>query len=119
MSKSHFGDRQYVVEYLGEALSKRRLTIFLGAGVSRELINSGVAAIGLPDWPNLLARLYAAQGWDVSAGSNYTQQAEDFKNRVMAEGRTFLEFQRLVQQALYEGVDLDFAAIRQNPLVSG
>ncbi len=119
MSKTDFSDRGYVVEYLSEALQKGRLAIFLGAGVSRELINSGASAIGLPTWPTLMASLYAAEDWNQPAGSNYIQQAEDFKNKVLAQGKSFSDFQMLVQGALYQGVVLDFAAIRSNPTLSG
>jgi hypothetical protein len=119
MSKIQFSERNYVIQYLSEALQKRRLAIFLGAGVSRELINSGKAAIGLPTWPALLDRLYKAEGWSLPAGSNYIQQAEDFKNKVLAQGRGLGDFQVLVQHALYQGIVLDFATIRRNATLSG
>jgi hypothetical protein len=119
MSKTHFREREYVVKILSEALLKQRLAIFLGAGVSRELINSGAAPIGLPTWPELLARLYTAEGWSQPTGSNYIQQAEDFKGRVLAGGKNFGDVQALVQRALYQGVVLDFAAIRQNATLAG
>ena len=119
MSKTHFTDREYVIDFLSEALLKRRLAILLGAGVSRQLINSGTAPIGLPTWPGLLQRLYAAQSWSLPSGSNYIQQAEDFKTRVLDEGMSFADFQKLVKDALYQGVDLDFAVIRQNPTLAG
>jgi len=118
VSKTHFQQRKYVVKFLGEALHNRRLAIFLGAGVSRDLINDGVAPIGLPTWPALIAKLYAGRRWDAPAGSNYYQQAEDFKNRLLAEGGTFEDFKGDVTQVLYGGINLDFAKIRENPTLA-
>jgi len=119
VSKTHFKDRKYVVKYIGDALVQHRLAVFLGAGVSQKLINSGASAIGLPTWPALLAKLYGAQGWSVPTGSNYIQQAEDFKNKVLDSGSSFVDFQTLVSEALYSGVVLDFAAVRKNETLAG
>ena len=49
-SKTHFGDRNYVVRHLGDAWCSVGPLFFFWAGVSRELINSGSTAIGLPAW---------------------------------------------------------------------
>lgn len=114
MGKGDFRDRAHVVDYLAEALKNRRLAIFLGSGVSRELVNSGEAAIGLPTWPRLIKKLYAKSGLAMPQGSNYPQLAEDFKNELLSQGKSLADVHAEVQSALYESVDLDFSVIRQN-----
>lgn len=121
MSKASFKDREHVVEYLGTALSEKRLAIFLGAGVSRELINTGTGAIGLPGWAELISRLYRNQKWSPPVGENYIRYAEDFKNKFLTSGKTMAEFIAAVSNALYFGLDkskLDFSAIRKNATLS-
>ena len=118
MSKASFRDRAFVVRYLARALRESRLAVFLGSGVSRDLVNSGAAAIGLPTWRTLIRRLYVSSGRRAPSGKNYVQQAEDFKNWFL-ETRTFGQLQDAIQKALYEHVVLDFAAIRQNATLSG
>jgi SIR2-like domain len=75
--------------------------------------------VGLPSWRDLLEKLYKTQHWRAPTGSNYTQQAEDFKNRLLQGGKSFAEFRSLVRNALYDGVALDFATIRRNPTLAG
>jgi hypothetical protein len=119
MSKSAFKDRIYVTKYLSDALVKRRLAIFLGAGVSRNLVNSGKARISLPTWPELVQRLYATKGWRLPAGANYAQQVGDFRIRLLDSGKKPSHFQELVSKALYRDVALDFAMVRRNPTLAG
>ncbi len=71
MSKIHFRNRDHVVRVLAKALHEGRLAIFLGSGVSRDLVNTGTGKIGLPSWQELIRRLYVSQGWRVPTGSNY------------------------------------------------
>ena len=119
MSKAHFRSRSYVIRVLANALHRGRLAIFLGSGVSRELVNKGSARIGLPKWQELIRRLYASQRKRVPSGSNYPQQVEDFRNWFIEGGRTLNEFHGLVQQVLYDGVSLDFSIIRKNATLAG
>jgi hypothetical protein len=114
VSKGDFKDRGHVVEYLADALGHRRLAIFLGAGVSRELVNTGAGAIGLPTWPDLIKSLYCRAGLPAPAGTNWTQLAEDFKNALLDDGKSLSDVHVYVQDALYDSVVLDFSVIRQN-----
>jgi hypothetical protein len=114
MGKMAFKDRAYVIQFLGDALRKRRLAIFLGAGVSRELVNSGKTRISLPTWSELIRRLYALQNWQVPIGNNYLQQVGDFKNRLLSGDKNLDDFHKSVSKALYRDVKLDFATIRRN-----
>lgn len=114
MSKADFKDRDHVVEYLADALNHRRLAIFLGAGVSRELVNTGSGAIGLPTWPDLITKLYDRAGLPAPVGTNWVQLAEDFKNALLHQGKSLPEVHAFVQGVLYDAVDLNFSAIRQN-----
>jgi hypothetical protein len=114
MSKGDFKDRGFVVNFLAEALQNRRLAIFLGAGVSRELVNNGACAIGLPTWQGLITNLYHGVKLDVPSGTNWVQMAEDFKNYLMSKGKSLQDVHSSIQEALYKGVDLNFSAIRQN-----
>lgn len=119
MSKGDFKQRAHVIEYLAEALKNQRLALFLGAGVSRELVNTGSGAIGLPTWPELIAKIYDRAGLGVPEGTNYVQLAEDFKNALIHQGKTLTDVHAFVQAVLYDNVNLDFVSIRQNPTLAG
>lgn len=119
MSKGDFRERVHVVEYLAEALKNQRLAVFLGAGVSRELVNTGHGAIGLPTWSALIERLYDRAGLGTPIGTNYVQLAEDFKNTLIHQGKTLAEVHANVQTVLYEKVSLAFESIRQNATLTG
>jgi len=119
MSKIAFRDREHVLKYLSDALLKRRLAVFLGAGVSRKLVNSGKERISLPTWLELVQRLYATKRWRLPKGSNYAQQVGDFKNRLLEGGKKLSDFHDLVSKALYKDIVLDFATVRRNPTLAG
>lgn len=119
MSKSHFKDREFVLKTLSVALRERRLALFLGAGVSRSLVNKGAGAIGLPTWPKLIERLYTNRHLKKPRGANYYQQAEDLKNHILGHGGSLAEFHDDVAKALYSGINLDFVAIRANATLAG
>ena len=55
MIAAHFPNRASLISFLGEKLVERRLAIFLGSGVSKELIadDKGIWS-GLPTWPDLI-----------------------------------------------------------------
>jgi hypothetical protein len=119
LSKGDFKERAHVIEYLAEALKNQRLAVFLGAGVSRELVNTGDSAIGLPTWPELITRLYGCAGMGTPEGTNYVQLAEDFKNSLIHAGKTLADVHARVQDVLYDKVSLDFASIRRNATLAG
>jgi hypothetical protein len=62
--------------------------------------------------------MYSAARRPIPGGANYIQQAEDLKNWFL-QTKTMRQFQDAVQNALYEHIALDFAAIRQNATLSG
>ncbi len=97
-----FEDRPTLLKYLGEQLFLGRLTPVLGAGIS--------TSFGLPDWPELLRRLYLSKGVTAPSESDLARQAQDFRLRYYQ--RDFCGFLDAVRSALYQGVAVDFERIR-------
>jgi hypothetical protein len=91
-------------KYLGYQLLSGRLVLVLGAGIS--------APIGLPDWPQLLTRLYASKSAAPPADTSLERQAEYFRVTYYRDDKP--AFLKAVHDCLYKDVAIDFNALRQN-----
>jgi len=95
-------------QYLAEQLNNSRLSVVLGAGVSRPC--------GLPDWKTLIARLFDAVGLKVPSDGDEKKQAEYFRSEVCRGNE--VEFLDRVTEALYDGSDLSLKSLSQNQTVA-
>ena len=108
-TKEAWAHRDAVVGHLGRQLSKGRLALFLGAGVS--------APLGLPGWDALVQRLCVKAGEAGPApGDDIIGKIEALKIR-RYKGRE-AAFLTDVHDALYQGVSADFERLRSNPLLA-
>ena len=63
--------------------------------------------------------MYQKSEFKQPEGTNYGKLAEDLKNLLFEKKACNLDtFHELVQDSLYDGVELDFASIRQNPTLA-
>lgn len=102
-------DEENVIQFLAEQLTKGRLALFLGAGISQ--------FYGLPAWRSLIDRLSALHG------EKPTQDGEDLVRRaghIRAEyySKQNKEFLNIVHKLLYTDITLDYKLIRSNELLS-
>jgi len=104
-----WSDLDNLADHLGAELSKGRLALFLGAGLSM--------GFKLPNWESLVARLYAKIGETPPAsGDNLLLKVATFK---LAHFRNNdAGFSKLVNECLYAGGDFSFDALRRNDLVA-
>jgi SIR2-like domain len=91
-------DHGLVQDHLADQLSKGRVALILGAGVS--------VPLGLPSWDELLDRMYAKTDEKRPVEGTVQEQAEFFKVRVCH--RNVDEFHARVKTALYSTVEADF-----------
>lgn len=108
LSVDHWKDRTAVINHLGSQLTKGRLALFLGAGVSQ--------FYGLPGWTKLVNRLCDQHKEPhCEVGKELTKigaiKAKHYKSNPS-------DFLKDVKAALYDGVSIDFKKIRENDLLA-
>ena len=97
-----FGDPATLARYLGEQLISGRLTLVLGAGISK--------AFGLPEWDQLLGRLFAQHGESLPA-QDAKRQAEFLRNKFYRNDSD--KFRADVKKALYRDVGVSYEVVRR------
>lgn len=90
--------------YLGQQVNDSALCLILGAGISIPL--------GLPNWEQLLARLYRGIESQRPTDIDLKRQAEYFKSEFCSCDDSV--FNRRVKDALYDGYRTDFEVLRRN-----
>lgn len=108
LSQDAWKDRGQVVDHLAKELTRGRLALFLGAGVSQ--------FYGLPSWTVLVDRMCELHGEPhVVPGAEVTKigalKAKYYKGQPA-------RFIKDVKQALFQGISVDFGKIRQNDLLA-
>lgn len=107
-NRDDFENENSLVGYLSSQLSRGRLSLVLGAGVS--------TAFGMPDWPGLLRRLYDEQGIDLPQSYSYARQAEHLREACYRDDHG--GFAAAVRTALYRDVDASFEQLRSNGTIA-
>ena len=100
----HFNNRVALTDYLSNQLNLGRLSIVLGAGLS--------IPFKLPDWDNLLDRMYKGSSMIRDTGETTLIQAEHLKTHKYRGDEK--EFLRCVHDALYRDCDLSFKKLQEN-----
>src|SRR5687768_4880554 len=102
---SHYAQREAAIPMLAHHLAHGSLALVLGSGASRGL--------GLPSWPELVRRCLAgAPHAKIDPSSIPEDATAEWLMRVMdpvKDGMADDEFRKLVRNALYQGVPLDFS----------
>lgn len=94
--------------FLADQLIKRRLALVLGAGVSN--------GVGLPDWKELVRRLYESKGATPDSNLSSEQSSEAFYIKYYnGQDKAFSE---LVRDVLYAGAKLDPTSLGSHPLLN-
>lgn len=101
-SRDDFDSEDSLRQYLATQLSRGRLSMLIGAGVS--------TAFGLPDWRGLLERLFGNRGEVPPQRYSLTRQAEHYRDK-FHQGDD-VGFIKSVHDALYHGVDASFEKLR-------
>jgi SIR2-like domain len=103
--RESFEDRDTQLNFLASQLKCGRLALVLGAGVSQPM--------GLPEWPNLVDRLFASKGSAPPAGNiEITLRADQFRSKYYAND--FPGYIKSIRAALYDGINFDFKDLRHN-----
>lgn len=103
-SVDDYADTPTLTKHLAEQLTKQRLALILGAGISKPF--------GLPDWNGLIWNLYDAQSEPLPSSGEPTQQVEDFRLKFFKNNhKGFIDS---VSEAVYKGVDVGFKELREN-----
>lgn len=97
-----------LIDYLARQLTRGRLGLFLGAGVSQ--------FYGLPDWDALLLGLARRNGEAYSKGTEPIAKAGYLRAKYYKGQKS--RFIKDVREELYDGATLDFSRIRQNPTLA-
>lgn len=98
-----FVDRRKQIDYLANQLVRGRLSLVLGAGISKPF--------GLPEWQELLDALFSAHG-ACAPVTTPERQAEHFRRTYYkADPSGFID---AIRSALYAKVATDFATLRAN-----
>jgi hypothetical protein len=94
---------------LARRLAQRRLSLFLGPGVS--------TAFKLPQWSELLDNLYSVAGEKRPAARNNTQDAETLAAKPKYRHDS-IKFATDARTALYQGFSIDSLKGSDNPMLS-
>lgn len=108
LSQDAWKDRTAVIKHLGAQLTKGRLALFLGAGVSQ--------FYGLPGWQDLVNRLCDLHGEPHCERNMEALKVQALKSKYYKDADA--KFVADVKAALFQGASVDFNKIRQNDLLS-
>ena len=107
MTEDDYLDEPRLLEYLGGQLAKGRLALVLGAGIS--------IGFGLPNWTQLIDRLYSKKGATPPSNNSPEDQAEYFRHTYYESDNP--GFIQAVHHALYDGFSVDFSELRKHALL--
>lgn len=107
-TRDYFENPAELEKYLAKQLLEGRLAVALGAGTS--------VAFGLPNWSQLLKRLYEARRSRCPMGIDLKKQAEDFRLKYYKDDHP--GFLAAVKKALYKSAKTDFLAMRKNTTIA-
>lgn len=102
-------DAEKLKKLLATRLSKRRVSLFLGAGVS--------AALKLPNWTQLIDNAYNAAGESRKRAPNNTRDADTLAGKPPFKGDP-IAFAELIRKALYAGFSINSLRTDENPMLS-
>jgi hypothetical protein len=108
-SPDDWNNANKIKNLLAKRLSQRRLSVFLGAGVS--------TAFNLPQWGELLDRLYTIAGETRPAAKDNTRDAERLAGKPEYRGDP-LKFAADVRTALYSSFSVDQLKSAENAMLS-
>ena len=104
MSFAHsYGNRAVLQKHLADVVSEGQMALVLGAGVSKPL--------GLPDWDELIDRMYRAASAPIPVALNNARKAEHFRSQHCATLDAYLA---AVRTALYQGITISLWELRAN-----
>lgn len=95
-------------DFLADQLISRRIALVLGAGVSQ--------GAGLPNWQELVHRLYESKGIVPDPALSPEKASEDFYSKYYNDKDK--EFAGLVRDVLYIGTKLDPTSLGRSPLLN-
>ena len=102
--RSDFANEKKLLGFLAGQLRQGRLALFLGAGIS--------VPFGLPGWPELLKKMFAAEKSTPDKSARVEKQAEAFRAKYYPTDH--LGYAKAIHDSLYAGVNTGFDALRQN-----
>lgn len=108
-SPDDWGSAAKISNLLAKRLSQRRLSLFLGAGVS--------AAFALPQWTELIDNLYREARVNRPASKDNLRDAETLAAKPKYKSNP-LEFATDLRKSLYQGFSLDKLKGEESPMLS-
>jgi hypothetical protein len=108
MDHSRWEDDEALKDFLSDQLFNGRLSMVLGAGISK--------GFGLPGWEELITRAISITHISIPQETSKEDAADlIFKN--ICHGNE-IEFAKLIHEALYQGVDLSFKTLHTKDLLT-